>query len=103
MLLLEGNQEVRPVFDTGFNGVHLVEPALVQYTNVVCNAEGEVVGISHGHHGLAGNGVVPQYAVEAPFAKLVAGFAIGLEEGRPVGEALERAVSGGGWERAEDE
>ena len=39
----------------------------------------------------------------APFAKLVAGFAIGLEEGRPVGEALERAVSGGGWERAEDE
>ena len=39
-----------------------------------------------------------------PFTRvLVAGFAIGLEEGRPVGEALERAVSGGGWERAADE
>ena len=36
----------------------------------------------------------------APFARLVAGFALGLAEGRPVSEALSRAVSGAGWERA---
>lgn len=37
-----------------------------------------------------------------PFAQLVAGFAAGLAEGRPVSEALSRAVSGGGWERASE-
>lgn len=36
----------------------------------------------------------------APFARLVAGFAVGLGDGRPVSEALSRAVSGAGWERA---
>jgi hypothetical protein len=38
----------------------------------------------------------------ARFASLVAGFAVGLAEGRPAHEALQRAASGGGWERAPD-
>jgi hypothetical protein len=36
----------------------------------------------------------------APFGRLVAGFAVGLADGRSVSEALSRAVSGAGWERA---
>jgi len=35
-----------------------------------------------------------------PFAAVIAGFAVALAEGVPAREALSRAVSGGGWERA---
>lgn len=41
-------------------------------------------------------------ADEGRFAGLVAGFAVGLAEGRPAGDALARAAAGGGWERASE-
>jgi hypothetical protein len=35
-----------------------------------------------------------------PFAAVIAAFAVALADGVPAREALSRAVSGGGWERA---
>ena len=35
-----------------------------------------------------------------PFAAVIGAFAVAISEGVPAREALRRAVSGGGWERA---